>query len=160
MTTTPTDFHEANRASEVLAKIGSGAADAEFARAVHIAIDRANMTMKKCRVRVDVDIEPDEKTGALYVSADVTTKLQKLRPPTSQMHLGANGQLLTQQDWLFGGGRDESPLQVKPTPIEQGAASSPSGRFKIVQPPAPAPLAAAPTPQPVAGKDAAAGEKA
>lgn len=143
-----TKFHEANRASEVLSKIGKGAADADFARAVHTAIDRAQATMKKCRVRVEVEIEPNEERGCMLIRAEVSTKLAKLPPPASQMHVGEGGQLLTQQEWMLGGGRDEA--QAKPLPIESAAqGSSPSGRFPVVNPPAPAPVAAAPTPAPV-----------
>ncbi len=157
--TTTTDFHEANRASEVLSKIGSGTADADFARAVHQTIDRCRETMKKGKVVVTVEFDPDEDSGCIIVRAEVTAKLPKLRAPASQMHVGPQGQLLTQQDWMFGGGRDESPLVTKPTPVAQGAPASPSGRFKIVDPPAPAPVAAQPTPKPVVGKEAATGEK-
>lgn len=150
-----TKFHDANRASEVLAKIGRGAADADFARAVHEAIDRAQQTMKKCKVLVEVEI--DEERGCLLIRAEVRTKLAKLPPPASQMHVGPNGQLLTQQEFLMGGGRDEAP--AKPLPIESAAQSSPSGRFPVAKAPVPGPVASAPTPQPVAGKDQAAGEK-
>ena len=143
----PTKFHEANRASEVLAKIGRGAADADFARAVHEAIDRAQQTMKKCKVRVEVEIEPDEERGCLLIRAEVTAKLAKLPPPSSQMHVGPGGQLLTQQEFLMGGGRDEAP--AKPLPIE--SAATPSGRFPVAKAPTPAPLAAAPAPAPIAG---------
>lgn len=143
-----TKFHEANRASEVLSKIGKGAADADFARAVHQAIDRAQITMKKCKVRVEVEIEPDEERGCMLIRAEVSTKLAKLPPPASQMHVGPNGQLLTQQEFLMGGGRDEAP--AKPLPIESAAqAASPSGRFPVAKPAAPAPVADAPTPAPL-----------
>ncbi len=153
-----TKFHELNRASEVLAKIGKGAADADFARAIHQAIDRAQDTMKKCKVRVEVEIDPDQERGCLLIRAKVTTRLAELPPPASQMHVGEAGQLLTQQEFLMGGGRDEAPpLQMKPTlPV---ATETPSGRFTIVPPPAPAPVADLPTPQPVAGKDLAAGKE-
>lgn len=145
----PTKFHDANRASEVLAKIGRGAADADFARAVHDAIDRAQQTMKKCKVRVEVEIEPDEERGCLLIRAEVTAKLAKLPPPASQMHVGPGGQLLTQQEFLMGGGRDEAP--AKPLPIES-AGASPSGRFPVAKAPTPAPVAGAPTPAPLADK--------
>lgn len=154
-----TKFHDANRASEILAKIGRGAADADFARAFHEAIDRAQQTMKKCKVVTTVEVEPDEERGCLLVRVDIVAKLAKLPVPASQMHVGPGGGLLTQQEWLMGGGRDEAPLSAKPQPVE-GQAASPSGRFKVVQPPAPAPVAAAPTPKPMVGKDAAAGEQA
>lgn len=141
-------FHEANRASEVLAKIGKGAADADFARAVHQAIDRAQITMKKCKVRVEVEIEPDEERGCMLIRAEVSTRLAKLPPPASQMHLGPNGQLLTQQEFLMGGGRDEAPLALKPADTPP-AASTPSGRFAIAKAPTPAPVADAPAPAPI-----------
>jgi hypothetical protein len=157
--TSTTDFHEANRASEILSKIGKGAADTDFARTIHQAIDAATTTNKKATVRVEVTIDPDSEQGCLMLRAAVTAKLPKLPLPGSQMHVGENGQLLTQQEFMFGGGQDEKP--AKPLPIEQAAASaSPSGRFPVAKAPAPAPVAAAPTPKPVVGKDAAAGEKA
>ncbi len=87
----------------------------------------------------------------------MTTKLPKLPAPASQMHVGPNGQLLTQMEWMMGG---NGPSEHKLLPIEQAAAAATaSGRFKIVAPPAAAPVAEAPKPKPVVGKDAAAGEK-
>lgn len=166
MTTTSNDFHDANRASEILAKIGSGSADADFARAVHLAIDRCQETQKPGKVIVTVEFDPDEDKGAIIVRAEVTAKLPKLKAPASQMHVGQNGQLLTQQEWMFGGGRDEKPRQ---TPLDQAVAAaraeaqatqtaptppisaSASGRFPVAQPPAPAPIAPAPAPKPIAG---------
>jgi len=162
-TTTPTDFHEANRASEVLAKIGNGTADADFARAVHLAVDRCQETLKPGKVIVTVEFKPDVDNGSMTVRAEVSAKLPKLRAPASQMHVGPKGQLMTQQDWMFGGGRDETPLALKPVPLtaEQTAkANTASGRFPVAKAPAPAPVAAAPTPKPVVGKEAAAGEQA
>lgn len=149
--TTTNDFHEANRASEVLSKIGKGAADSDFARTIHQAIDAAKETGKKAKVTVTVEIEPDEDRGCLLLRAGVSAKIPKLPLPASQMHVGPGGELLTQQEWMFGGGRDEAP--AKPLPIEQAAAASPSGRFSVVPPPAPAPVAAAPAPKPVANKE-------
>jgi len=154
--TTVADYHEANRASEVLSKIGSGAADADFARAIHQAIDRVMQTEKKARVRVEVEIMPSADNGALILRSRVTAKLPELPLPASQMHVGAGGQLLTQMDWLMGGGRDERPA----TPVEQanaaakaeaqGQPSSPSGRFAVVKPPAPPAVAPPAAPAPLA----------
>lgn len=158
MTAKPTKFHEANRASEVLAKIAKGEADTDFARSIHEAIDASTATGKKSKVMVTVEIEPDEDRGCLLLRAGVSSKLPKLALPASQMHVGPGGQLLTQTDWLMGGGRDESP--AKPLPIEEAAAAAtPSGRFPVAKAPTLGPVASAPTPQPVAGKDQAAGEK-
>jgi hypothetical protein len=156
--TTTTNFHEANRASEVLSKIGRGQADADFARAIHEAIDRVTETGKKAKVVTTVTIEPnEERGGGLLLRADIVAKLPMLPSPASQMHVGPAGNLMTQQDFLMGGGRDESP--PKPLPIEQAAAANTaSGRFKIVVPPVTAPVAAAPAPKPLVGKDAAAGK--
>lgn len=109
-------FADANRASEILQKIGKGAVDADFARTVHEAIDAATTTGKKAVVLVKVEIEPDEDRGCLLIRAGVSAKLPKLPLPASQMHVGAGGALLTQQEFLMGGGRDEAPLQVKPEP--------------------------------------------
>jgi hypothetical protein len=151
-------FHEANRASEVLSKIGKGAADADFARAIHQAIDRSQETMKKSKVTVTVEIDPDEDRGCLRLRAEVSAKLPKLPAPASQMHVGAGGELLTQQEWMFGGGRDEQPLSVpKPIPASSNSAS---GRLTVAKAPTPGPVAASPTPAPVVGKDAAAGKEA
>lgn len=153
-----TKFHEANRASEILAKIGKGAVDTDFARTVHEAIDAAQTTGKKAKVVVTVEIEPDEDKGCLMLRAGVSAKIPKLPLPGSQMHVGDRGQLLTQQEWMFGGGRDEAP--AKPLPIEQVASPSASGRLAVVNPPAPRPVVALPPPAPVVGKDAASSEKA
>ncbi len=150
--TSTNDFHEANKASEVLSKIGSGAADADFARAIHEAIDRAQQTMKKAKVRVEVEIDPDEERGSLFVRARVTAKLPELPPPASQMHVGEGGALMTQQEWMWSG-KDES-LNKKPKPVETPPASpTPSGRFPVAKAPDPAPVASAPTPKPVTGKE-------
>lgn len=145
-----TDFHEANRASEILSKIGKGTADIDFARTIHEALDAAELTGKKAKVIVTVEIEPNEERGCLLLRAGVSAKIPKLSPPASQMHRGPRGELLTQQDFLLGGGRDERP---EPIP------SKTSGRMSIVGAPAPAPLASAPAPKPLVGKDAAAGRE-
>ncbi|MCK6488308.1 MAG: hypothetical protein L6R48_08270, partial [Planctomycetes bacterium] len=78
--------------------------------------------------------------------ADVVAKCPKLPPPASQMHLGPKGELLTQQEFILGGGPDERPA---PIPAEQPAATS--GRHKVAALAGPAPLAAAPKPAPIAG---------
>lgn len=109
---TTNDFHEANRASEVLSKIGRGQADADFARAIHEAVDRVTETGKKAKVVTTVTIEPnEERGGGLLLRADIVTKLPMLPSPASQMHVGPAGNLMTQQDFLMGGGRDEAPLR-------------------------------------------------
>jgi hypothetical protein len=148
------DFHDANRASEVLSKIGSGAADADFARAIHAAVARAQQTQKKARVVVTVEIAPDEERGSLLIRANVEAKLPKLPPPASQMHVGPAGELLTQQEFILGGG----PSEARPKPIAGPGAAAASARLPVANPPAAAPVAPAPTLKPVVGKDAAAGK--
>lgn len=146
------DFHPQNTATQLLAKIGSGSADADFARAVHLAVERASQVGKKAKVVLTVEVDPRDETGSLIIRADVVAKLPKLPAPASQMHVGQEGELLTQQEYIFGGGRSEAKQQPIAPP-----ASSASGRHPVVAPPAPAPIANAPKPGPVVGKDAAAG---
>ena len=161
---TPTDIHEANTASVVLAKIGAGAADVDFARAVAAAVDRAVLVNKKAQVVLTVDIEPNLKTGSLILSAQVVPKLPKIAPPATQFHRGAHGELLTQMEYMMGGGRDEAP-----TPISEANAAalaervpkpsaSASGRLPVPGPiaagPTLAPIAQRPTPAPIANTTA------
>ncbi len=150
----PNDFNPLNTASTLLAKIGSGSADADFARAMHLAVERANQTKKKAKVVLTVEVDPRDDTGSLILRAEVVAKLPKLPAPSTQMHVGEQGELLNQMEFLMGGGPSERPRPVPP----QSAGSSASGRHPVVQPPAPAPVAAAPTLKPVVGKDAAAGK--
>lgn len=140
------DFHPNNTASELLSKIGSGTADADFARAVHQAVDRAQDTGKAAKVVLTVEIDPRDEVGSLVLRADVATKLPKLKAPASQMHVGPNGELLSQMEFVMGGGPSERPA---PIPAEPRAAAS--ARLKVAAVAAPAPLAAAPKPAPIAG---------
>ena len=138
------DFHQSNTASSILAKIGSGCADADFARAIHLAVDRATETQKKARVVVTVEIEPRDEVGALVLRAAVEAKLPKLRPPATQMHVGPSGELMTQMEFLVDGGTTE----VKPI---TGTSRTASGRHTLASIPATRPVAAAPTPAPLVG---------
>ena len=142
------DFHQSNTASQILSKIGSGCADADFARAIHLAVDRATETQKKARVVVTVEIEPRDEVGALVLRAAVEAKLPKLRPPATQMHVGPSGELMTQMEFLVDGG----PAETK-APIS-GTSRTASGRHTIAALPAAQPVAAAPAPAPLAGATA------
>lgn len=144
----PSDFHPRNTASELLAKIGYGTADADFARGISQAVSAAQATNKKAKVVLTVEVNPKDEVGSLVVRADVVTKCPKLPAPASQMHLGPKGELLTQQEFILGGGPDES--RPEPIPAAPTTAAA-SGRLKVAAVAAPAPLAAAPKPAPLAG---------
>ena len=154
----PNPFHEANRASEILSKIGQGAADYDFARSVHRAIEQSQRTGKKSKVIVTVEIDPDDDRGCLILRAFVTERLPKLAPPASQMHVSADGQLLTQQEFILGGGPSEKP-RILPVVSDGGPINTPSGRFPVAGLPVRGPVAATPARQPLVGKDAAAGKE-
>lgn len=153
------DYHEANKASAVLAKIANGEADVEFAKRIPEAIARCQLTGKPATVTVVVTIEPGET--ALILRAATSAKLPKLKASGSQMHVGPNGELLDQMEFIMGGGPTEKPAPIPTT------SSTGSGRLRIVSAAAkPAPIAAAPSLAPLAavgdggpitaGKDAAA----
>lgn len=146
-------FNAKNCASEVLAKIGNGSADADFARAVEATIARVQQTQKKGKVVVTVDVIPDADRGTLVLRVDVIAKLPKLPPPASQMHVGPKGELLTQMEFLISGGRDEvPPAKPQPIPNEQRTGS---GRFPVATPPPRAPIAdGGPRKAPIAGEKA------
>ena len=125
-----TDFHERNRASTILAQIGSGCADADFARAIHQCIAASKACGKASKVSLVVSIEVREDIGAVELRADVTAKTPKLKSPATQFHEGPHGELVSQQDfllekWTTGGIRE--PLAPVP-PTQQ---SSGSGRLRI-----------------------------
>ncbi len=133
-----------NTASSLLAKIGGGTADADFARAMSDAIDRVHMTNKGAKLVLTIDIKPREERGCLEMRAHVEARLPRLPTPASQMHVGAAGELLTQTEFILGGGPSETPK-----PIPQAPATSVSGRLTVAKPPLPGPVAAAPAPAPV-----------
>lgn len=145
----PANFHQANRASEILSKIGRGEADADFARGIHMALDRSQQTGKKSKVIVSVEIDPDPDSGSLIMRVNIDVRIPKVPSVISQMHPGPNGELLTQQEFLLGGGPDERPA---PTPVK--TESSKSGRMPVASPKSPAPLADSPKLKPIAGSDA------
>ena len=153
----PSDFSQLNTASVLLTKIGSGCADADFARAVHKAVDRVIATEKNAKVVLTIEVVCQKTTGALVLSASVEAKIPKLPAPATQMHVGPKGELLTQMEYLMGGGPSEAA--EKPLPITANASQG-SARMTIAKAPAPAPIAPAPTPAPLVGKDAAAGKDA
>jgi hypothetical protein len=136
---TPETFHPGNTATALLSKIGSGCADADFARAVHAAADRAAITKKKAKVILTVEVDPHNEVGALVLTANVEARLPKLPMPSTQFHQGPAGELLDQRDFLMGGGRSEAPA-IRPLPA---AASSASGRHTVARVAATAPDAAA-----------------
>ncbi len=154
------DYHEQNRASAVLAKIGGGSADADFARAMATVLDRVRLVEKSAKLVLTISVTPRKDLGCVELRAHVEAKLPKLIPPASQMHLGPAGELLSQMDFLMGGG----PSEAKPQPVADARAmpqpvASASGRLPAMAArPAPAALADAPQPAPLVGKDAAAGK--
>ena len=144
------DFHDNNRASAVLAKIGHGTAAADFARAMGMVIDRVRQTNKGAKLVLTIEVKPRDDLGCLEMRAQVEAKLPKLPAPASQMHVGPSGELLSQMDFLMGGGPSETPR-----PIPQPTSSSASGRLPVAKVPALAPIAAAPAPSPLkTGDDA------
>lgn len=143
-----TSFHDQNRASAVMMKVGNGQADAEFARAAAECVARSTQTGKKSKLIVTLEFNPRDDLGSLEVRADVATRLPRLPSPASQMHIGPEGQLLTQLEFIMGNG----PSEPKPLPVAVGAAkSSTSGRLAVASLPAPAPLVQAPAPAPLVG---------
>jgi hypothetical protein len=135
-------FNSANLASEVLGKIGSGSADADFARAIEACLDAAGQTGKKAKLKLTITIQPREELGCVEMRADITTALPRLPAPASQFHVGPNKELMDQTTFLLGGGKSEAPQVIGMRETTQPA----------VQPaPAPAPLAEAPKPQPIKG---------
>ncbi len=147
-------FPEENRASALLAKISNGVADADFARAIGICLDASRITGKKSKVVLTIEIDPREDLGSVEMRADVTARPPKTKSPVSQMHIGPNGELLTQLDFMMGGGRDEKPAPITAKIEGPKALTSSSGRMPAALPvvagPAPAPIAAGPKPAPLA----------
>jgi hypothetical protein len=105
---------------------------------VHLAVDRAKETQKKARVVLTVEIDPRDDVGSLIMRANVEAKLPKLPPAATQMHVGPNGELLTQMEFLMDGGKSEAPK-----PIPNAPSSSASGRMSVAAAPSLAPLAPA-----------------
>jgi len=161
------DFHPKNTASALIAKIGGGTADADFGRAMKATLDRVRQTRKNAKIVLTIevvlreDLKDKNDHGCIELRASVEAKLPKLSPPATQMHVGNDGQLLSQQELWFSGGEPE----IVPRPVAASAAASTSGRFAVAKAPALAPVADAPAlaavsaaPAPVrVGKDAAAG---
>jgi hypothetical protein len=158
-------FPEQNRASAVLAKIGHGTADADFARAMREVLDAAQVTGKKAKLILTVEVDPRSDLGCVELRAEVRTRLPKLPPPASQMHLGPKGELLTQMEWMMGGGPSEAPKSLAITAgLATAAAAAPAAQPSLAvaaSMPAPplAPLAADHQPRPVYGKEAGAGKE-
>lgn len=156
------DFNEANTASAILGKISNGSTDADFARAISTCLDAVQNTHKRAKLTLVIDIEPRDDLGCVELRAEIATKLPKRPAPATQMHVGNEGELMTQQDFLLFGGRSETP---RPIPQQKTGTS---GRMVVAAAPAPAPVAAAPALAPVSsipsttsstvGKDAAAGK--
>lgn len=139
------DIIQENRASEVLGKIGRGTTDADFARAIGECLDRVKLTKKRATLKLTLEIVPRDDMGCVEMRADISTTLPKLPAPSTQMHIDDQGRLLTQQEFLLGGGPSETP---RPIPVEK-PASSMSGRLPVASRPAPAPIAERPAPAPV-----------
>jgi hypothetical protein len=141
--TTTTPVIEQNLASNLLARIGKGTADADFARRVSEVLRGVEKTGKKGSVTLKVDFELRDD-GGIELRAAVAAKIPELRGPATTMHLGSRGELLTQQEFLLGGGADEAEaVRRKPLFANSGLA----------QPPAPAPIAQGALPAaPIAGQ--------
>jgi len=99
-------IHENNKASNLLARIGRGHADNEFAREVVKAVKAVENTSKKAEITLKVTIEL-RGDGGLEMTPAVTSKLPALPMPSTTMHQGPDGEMLTQQEFLLGGGEDE-----------------------------------------------------
>ncbi len=141
----PNDFSPLNTCSQLLAKIGSGTADADFARAMAAAVARSTRMQKKSKVVLTVEIEPRDDVGALVLRASVEARLPKLPAAATQMHVGPNGELLTQLEHMFGGG----PTEAGRAPTAPVPASSGSARLSIAPAPTPGPVTSAPLPVPL-----------
>lgn len=137
-----THFPESNRASKILAELGNGIPDADFARELTRLIQRCKATGKRGSITLTVSVVPRDDMGCLEVRAMVKAKCPELPPPSTQMHIDENGGLLTQLSFLIGGGRDE----VAPAPLADKAKD----QTKVAPLPSAAPLAAAPAPAPLA----------
>ena len=145
----PEEFHPSTTATELLGKIGSGDADADFARAIHKSCDRVAETGKEATVILKVKVRPvnkEDPRGGLILSADVDTKLPKLPAAASLMQVGPKGELLTQLDFIMNGG----PSEAKPQPLPDARSSNRMPAIGKV--PGPAPLAPAPNPAPINGQ--------
>jgi hypothetical protein len=136
------EFPQENIASSVLAKIGNGSADADFARALGLVLDRVQATGKKGKLVLTLEVTPRSDLGVVEMRASVEAKVPKLPAPASQMHVGPNGEILSQMDWMMGGGKSETHTPISPP-------SSSSQRLTVAAAPAPAPIAAAPALAPV-----------
>jgi hypothetical protein len=132
------EFPQENIASSVLAKIGNGSADADFARALGLVLDRVQATGKKGKLVLTLEVTPRSDLGVVEMRASVEAKVPKLPAPASQMHVGPNGEILSQMDWMMGGGKSETPKPI-----------SPSASQRLATVPTLAPIAAAPALAPV-----------
>ena len=137
-----THFPESNRASRIMAELGGGIPDADFAREFTNLIQRCKATGKRGSITLTVAVAPRDDMGCLEVRALVKAKCPMLPPPSTQMHIDENGGLLTQLSFLMGGGRDE----VAPAPLADKATD----QAKVAPLPIAAPLAATPAPAPLA----------
>lgn len=138
-------YNENNRASAVLAKIGNGTADADFARAMGILLDRVAETNKPAKLVLTIEVKPRDDLGCLEMRAQVEAKLPKLPAPASQMHVASDGSLLSQQEFMFSGPSESRPRPLPPT----GSGSSTTSGRHAVPSLAGGPIAAAPALAPV-----------
>lgn len=142
-----TIFNESNKASELLQKLARGTADADFARALEQCVNISKTTGKKSKLKLTIDVNPRTDAGCMELAVDISTSLPRLPQPITQMHVGAHGELLTQSEFIYGGGPDERA----PAPLPNKSTYA-SGRMPVVgKTAAPAPVAPAPTPAPMAG---------
>lgn len=162
-------FNEANTATSILRKISDGQADPDFARAVQEAVQASLDTGGKSEVTIKVKIKPNTDRGSLFMDATVTKKIPIVNGAATQMHVGEDGAILTQQEiWMQGGANEDRARTAaitgeRPRTAEIAARpsvpalDSPSGRHPVVKPGASAPIAAPNPPAPIKGEAAADG---
>jgi hypothetical protein len=147
------NIQQNNLASALMQKLGNGTADADFARCVGEVVDAVQTTNKKGKLTLTIEVSPRQDLGCVEMRVDVAAKLPKLPAPASQMHVGPKGELLSQMEFLMGGG----PTEAKPQPIKANPNQG-SARLRVVEPAAPIAAAPALAPLVAVGKDAAAGK--
>ena len=138
-----TTFPESNRASKILAELGNGIPDADFAREMTRLISRCQATGKRGSITLTVAVAPRDDMGCLEVRCLVKSKCPENPPPATQMHVDGNGALLTQLSFLMGGGRDETaPAPLAPKAQEKALGGALPSVAPLASTPAPAPLKA------------------
>jgi len=138
---------ESNRASALLAKLGRGSLDADFARAVTRVCQAVAETGGKGSITLKIKVEnnKDSDGGGIRIQPQVIENAPRHGLPSTSLHLQDDGTLLTQQEWLWSG-PDER--RATPAPLPGPIAASPPATTPK------APLADRPRPAPLAGNSA------